>query len=106
MQQRDGRWEARLTLGDGQRKCLNSTTRAEAARRLANVICDQDKGIVFAKDERQALASYLPTWLVTLRSVLKPRTWSRYESDVRCHIVPALGRTQLVKLSAQQVQLF
>jgi len=34
------------------------------------------------------------------------RTYERYEQLVRVHIVPALGRVQLQKLTAQQVQNF
>jgi integrase len=106
-QRKDGRWEARLTLTDGRRKCLYGKTRAEAARRLAVAIRDQEKGVSFARDERQSLASYLRSWLETLRPpTLKPRTWGRYESDVRVHLIPALGSTRLLKLSAQQVQAF
>src|SRR5215471_11644230 len=30
--------------------------------------------------------------------------WDRYEEFVRCHIVPAIGRVQLAKLSPQHVE--
>ena len=61
---------------------------------------------MIALDERQAVAQYLASWLATVKPTIKPRTWQGYEQVIRLHIVPALGRERLVRLSAQQVQAF
>jgi integrase len=105
LQARDGHWEARVTLPDGRRKSLYGATRQEVAAKLAATIRDRDKGLLIARDERQTLATYLANWLASVRPpVIAPRTWTRYEEFVRVHLVPALGKTSLAKLSAQQVQ--
>jgi integrase len=57
-------------------------------------------------DERQTEAQYLASWLATIKPTVKPRTWQGYEQAIRIHIVPALGRERLVRLTAQQVQAF
>lgn len=54
--------------------------------------------------ERQRLGEYLHLWLETDRPRLRERTWDRYEQYVRLHIVPALGKTSLVRLSPQHLQ--
>jgi integrase len=50
------------------------------------------------------LAAFLAGWLESKQHFLRsPRTWDIYESLVRCHIVPAIGKVQLAKLSPQHV---
>jgi integrase len=53
----DGRWEARITLENGKRKSFFSRTRQAAARRLAEALRDQDKGLPIV-GEKQTLRAY------------------------------------------------
>lgn len=101
----DGRWEARITLDDGQRKSFYGKTRQEAARKLAAALRDREAGMPIV-GERQTVAHYLAQWLESARHNIRPRTWTLYEQYVRLHFVPLLGQTALAKLSAQQVQAF
>lgn len=51
------------------------------------------------------VAAFLNTWLEqAVRPNLRPWTYKGYEAVVRVHLVPALGRTELVELAPQQVQ--
>jgi len=43
-------------------------------------------------------------WLDGVRPSLKPRTWDRYEEQVRLHLIPHLGRLSLERLGPADVQ--
>lgn len=101
----DGRWEARLTLQDGSRKSFYGKTRQEVAQLLAAALRDQAVGIPVIT-EQQPLEHYLRAWIETIQYQVKPSTWHRYGNFIHVHIIPALGRTVLSKLTAQQVQAF
>lgn len=101
----EDRWEARVTLEDGSRKSVYGKTRDAVRRKLTALTRDRDRGQLIARDERQTLASYLTSWLETIRPTVEPSTWERYELDVRRHLIPALGRTRLAAVTPQQVQL-
>ena len=58
----DGRWEARITLESGKRKCFYARSRQEVARLLAEALRDQSKGLPIVGD-KQTLAQYLKSWL-------------------------------------------
>ncbi len=99
----DGLWEARITLEGGKRKSFYAKTRKEAARKLAEVIRDRDKGLPIVTD-RQTVEQYFTSWLEVMRAKIRPRTWKRYEQYVRVHLLPMLGGVVLAKLNAQQLQ--
>lgn len=100
----DGLWEARISLEQGKRKSFYAKTRQEAARRLTQALRDRDQGLMEVT-ERQTVEQYLRSWLDVTKATIRPRTWTRYEQYVRLHLVPDLGRLELVKLTAQQIQL-
>lgn len=100
----DGRWQACVTLDGGKRKFFYAKTRQEAARLLTNALRDRDRGLPIV-GEKLTMAQYLTQWLKDIAPGLKPRSLQRYEEDARLRIVPALGRTPLARLTAQQVQM-
>jgi integrase len=88
---------------NGRRKYFYAKTRQEVARRLAQALRDRDSGLSVV-GEKLTVAQYLAQWLDDIAPSLKPRSLQRYEEDVRLRLVPALGKTSLARLSAQQVQ--
>jgi hypothetical protein len=52
------------------------------------------------------VAQYIDTRILTVRLQIRVNTWRRHSDFVRMHLVPALGRIALAKLTPQQVQLF
>src|SRR5690242_11002376 len=87
----DGRWMARISLGDGKRKAVYGKTRADVARQLAELIRDRDKGLPIVT-EQQTLAQYLQSWLEVKRPPrLAQSTWISYRDFVQVHITPTLG---------------
>lgn len=102
----DGRWQARYSTTDASgrvvRKAVYGKTRQEAARKLRDALGRRDTGV--ASSGRDTVDAYLSTWLEGVRPTLKPRTWDRYEEQVRLHLVPLLGRRSLARLAPDDVQ--
>jgi integrase len=107
-QRKDGRWVGSLNLGweNGKRKRRHfyAATAAEVRDELLKARFDQSRGLPVAS-ERQSVAKFLEGWLEhTLKSRAKPRSVESFTVIVNKHIVPALGRIRLDKLTPQQVQ--
>src|ERR1039457_4696456 len=103
----DGRWQARYSTTDAtgkvSRKAVYGKTRHEAAQKLRDATRNRDTGLT-PLPGRQTVGSYLMDWLDGVRPSLKPRTWDRYEEQVRLHLIPHLGRLWLERLWARGVQ--
>jgi len=104
----DGRWEARASLGcaDGrrQRRAFYGRTRQEVARKLQAAQRALADGLPLP-GERRMVGDFLEVWLkdsVALK--VRPRTLQRYQEIVRLHLVPALGRVRLAKLTPAHVE--
>lgn len=103
-QDKDGRWRGAVTLQDGRRRYLSGKTRQEVARKLTDALKAAKDGVNVPSGQK-TLAIFLAEWLETLRPpVLRPTTWTRYEEQVRLHIVPALGKRRLSALEPHQIQ--
>lgn len=102
----DGRWCAAVTLENGKRKVIYGKTREEVAGRLVTALNDVRQGLTLP-GERLTVAKFLVRWLEdSARPKLKPSTYVSYETLIRRHLVPGLGRHSLAKLSPQPVQAF
>ncbi len=110
-QRTDGRWQARLDLGNDingkrQRKTLYGKTYKEAYDKFVDARRDHASGLPVAT-KSQTVAQFVTHWLTeTKRQRVRPKTYRSYEQLVRHHIIPGLGRHQLAKLSPQHVQTF
>ena len=91
-----GTWRARVHTADGSRVSLGSfRTRTEAERVLATAVGEQSKGtFVSPKSGRLAFETYVADWLAH-RPGLRPRTFELYESQIRVHLLPTLGKLEL-----------
>jgi hypothetical protein len=79
----------------------------EAARnKLTELVRRADQGVPVAS-VNWTVAEYLTYWLrEVVREDRRPKTYQGYEGVVRLHLIPALGRKRLGKLSAQDVRTF
>jgi integrase len=91
--------------GRPDRRVVYGKTRAEAARKLNEVLHRRDDGALAAPERtRETVADYLRRWLEAIRGTIRPSTWERYAQCVRRHLTPALGRTRLAALRPDAVQ--
>lgn len=105
---KDGRWVARFTVGyeggSQKRKCIYGRTREEVSEKLTAALRNRQLGLPVSND-KIAFGEYLDRWLEeSVRPTVRPRTYIRYEGDVRNHLKPALGKIKLAKLSAPDIQ--
>lgn len=104
----DGRWCGLLNLGyvngKRRRKVIYGRTRKEVVEKLTALLREQQQGFPITT-ERQTVAQFLTRWLEdTVRPKLRPASFRAYEQVARNHLIPALGRYQLTKLTPQHVQ--
>ncbi len=103
-ERRDGRYEARLSLPNGKRKCFYGRTRKEVAQKLTAALRDQQQGLPIV-NERETVAAYLTRWLTDVaQPKLRPMTYRRYQELVKLHAIPVIGKRRLAQLSPQDVQ--
>lgn len=101
----DGRWEARITLLDGRRKCFYGRTRQEVATRLNQAQHDQGMGLPIVTNERLTVGAYLEQWLETMRPPrVRPSTHRRYR-ELLAHVTRAYGELRLTRLTQGQIRL-
>lgn len=99
----DGRWVASVTLPQGRRKYFYGKTRQDVAIRLTAALKARDDGLPIP-GERQTVAQYLNGWLETAKTTVRPTTWHRYESYLRVHVLPDIGRIPLTRLTPDRLQ--
>src|SRR3954471_14472781 len=58
----------------------------------------------FRRDEKKTVADYVPVYLATLR--VAESTMKNYETYLRCHVLPALGRRPMSALRRSDVNIF
>jgi integrase len=104
---RDGRWSAIVSTGwangKRQRHTIYGKTRAQVAQALTAILRTLNQGLPLPKGGL-TLEQYLKRWLSHVQAAIRPRTYEKFESVCRIHIVPNLGRTRLEKLTPDAVQ--
>jgi integrase len=104
---KDGRYMARYTVytPDGpRRKTIYGKQYKDVEKKLAEARGDAARGIVF-DDENMTVGEYISSWLSdSAKHAVKATTYRAYESQVRKHIIPALGRVRLSTLTPAHLQ--
>ena len=94
-----------MYVGSGRHVSLGSfRTKADAERALLLAVADRERGAwVDPRNGKLTLAAYAEHWLEH-RHGLRIRTVELYRSQLDNHILPALGRRELSKLSTAEVR--
>ena len=96
------RWVAALSLPDGRRQRWSDPDRDVVRAKLTRAIADRDEGLP-PEGDRTTVEQLLTWWLGhSLRC--RPTTLVFYTGAVARHLVPALGRIELRKLTPQHVE--
>lgn len=102
---KDGRWTGAISLGDGKRQSFYGKTRKEVKEKMDIVF--QERQGEKKTASRQVVKEYLTYWLNNVQiHVIGETTYVKYESELRKHIIPALGDIQLDELTTQHIQTF
>ncbi len=81
-------------------------SRGKAENRVAEIISEINAKR-FVMPTRVTLAEYLTRWLQDYARVrVRPTTYDLYETLIRVHIIPELGKVQLDRLKPQAIQSF
>lgn len=97
-------YRARYTDVNGKQKSVYGKTHAEGRQKLTEAMSNKDKGLSFDAGSL-TVGEYLNRWLNdSVQDTVKQNTYERYEQNTRIHLVPALGKTKLIKLSPTHVR--
>ncbi len=100
----DGRWCASIVLRTGKRRYFYGTSKSEANHKKRDALRAQEGGLAVASGT-QTVGQYLGVWLEDVaRPTVKPTTFEGYESYIRIHLVPSLGKVRLSELTPQDIQ--
>lgn len=106
---KDGRYMARYTVRtpDGpKRKTIYGKKYGEVEKKLNEARANADQGLVYDA-AKLTTGEYLTAWLAdSVKDTVRQRTYERYESLVRVHIVQTLGRAKLKNLTPAHVRGF
>ena len=107
-QRKDGRWVAQVTVGirhDGgpKRRTFYGDSRPEVVRKMNEVLVDLDKG-TYIEPATITLEKWLTDWLEGRKPHIAENTWNAYETIIRIHINPELGKTKLKNLKTRDIQ--
>jgi integrase len=104
---KNGGWCAQYTVytSEGRkRRTLYGKTRQEVATKLSKALADREGGFTFDAGAT-TVEEYLARWLShSVRDTVSQKTYERYESIVRVHLSPALGRIRLKALTPGHVR--
>ena len=104
---KSGGWCAQYTVytSEGRkRRTLYGKTRQEVATKLSKALADREGGLTFDAGAT-TVGEYLAHWLShSVRDTVSQKTYERYESIVRVHLSPALGRIRLKVLTPDHVR--
>jgi integrase len=104
---KDGLYMARYTVQTAtgsKRKTIYGKEREDVAEKLADALSNRNKGLVFDAGS-QTVGEYLERWLETsAKGSVRESTYESYRKQVRCYVVPAIGRVKLKGLSSMQIQ--
>jgi integrase len=89
--------------GKRSRKYLYGKTRREVQEKLVRALREKQQGLP-AQDERRTVEDFVQQWLRdSARPKVRPSTYERYETLLRLHVLPTLGRLPLARLGPQHL---
>jgi hypothetical protein len=99
---KDGRWCGQINLGyvngKRRRRLVYGATAAAVREAMTKKLHERDQGMLPATAS-QTVAQFLESWLSSVKSSLRIRSFERYKSIVDKHLTPDIGRVKLDKLT-------
>ncbi len=107
---KDGRWHGRITMGvrdDGSpdRRHVNAKTEAEVRRKIRELEKDRDAGRARRPGRGMTVEAWLSHWLENIAAPnVRPKTYAGYQTAVRRHLIPGLGKHQIDRLEPEHIE--
>jgi integrase len=70
-------------------------TRKDAQKWIRDTLGKADNGLLTPEGDATTVASFLTRWLATASPSIRPMTVKCYETIIRLHLTPGLGRHKL-----------
>lgn len=100
--EKEKRWEGRYsvqTVAGPKRRVVYGKEFEECRAKLTQAIADRDRDLIFEAEDL-TLEEYLEWWLKgPAKKNIRPTTYARYAQLARGHVIPALGRLRVKKLT-------
>jgi integrase len=100
-------WRGEITYtdpdGTRHRRVVSGSTSQAARAKLDDLRTRLQLGTLEAAD-RGTVGDYLSGWIERHRTRVRPSTWRTAESYVRVYLIPGLGRLQLARMTAADVE--
>ena len=106
----DGRWQGSITIGrnkDGsqKRQYVYGKTRKSVAEKLNELLSSVQTGTFIDKSQNPPVEAWLNFWLNEYKKKsVKETTYDQYETIIRCHLVPNIGKIKLIDLTPYHLQ--
>lgn len=110
-QRKDGRWEARYTVGRDPgtgkqiQRSVYGATQQEVRKKLAQLTTAIDSG-TYKEPCKMTVGQWLDIWMANYMGGVKPSTAFLYGEQIRLYIKPALGAVKLEALNTHTIQGF
>ena len=109
-QRKDGRWEARYTVGRDPgtgkqvQRSVYGATQQEVRKKLAQLTSAIDNG-TYREPCKMTVGQWLDIWIADYLGGVKPFTVVSYTGHIKNHIKPALGAVRLEALNTHNSRL-
>ena len=110
-QRKDGRWEARFTVGRDSgtgkqiQRSVYGATQREVRQKLVQAVSAVDSG-TYTAPSKMTVGQWLDIWSRDYLGGVKPFTVLNYSQHIKNHIKPAMGTIKLEALNAHTIQSF
>jgi integrase len=105
---KDGRWRGLVTWtnpdGSQGRRYVSGATQAATRAAVDDLRKELRTGPLTAPGSPVTVGDYLRGWIERSRMRIRASTWAGYETNVRCYLIPTLGRIPLAKLAPSDVE--
>jgi integrase len=81
-------------------------TKKECQAALGEAVASLRAGTYVEASKRTVRSFLVDEWLPAVEPKVRPSTWANYRTQVHVHLVPALGATELQRLSPTQLDAF
>ena len=94
-----------MTLPEGKRPTVYGKTRKEVADKINQMLTEVQQGLPVTAGDKLTVGEYLTRWLEdSVKPSVRRRTFEGYEQIVKQHLLPALDKVAIQKLTAADLQ--